>query len=63
MLPAAAHPTSLALTSEGMKEEDLKAVATALIKRLGSGKPLNPAIFEGFSEAVDRILRDTSTAP
>ena len=52
-----------AASSAGIADEDLRVVATTLVKRLGSGRPLkSEADFEAFSEAVDRILRATAAA-
>lgn len=51
-----------AASSERISEEDLRTVASALVKRLGTGKPLKPEVFEAFSEAVDEILRDTAAS-
>jgi len=35
-------------------------VAAALVKRLGTGRPLKEDAFEEFSGAVDRILDSTA---
>lgn len=51
-----------AASSERISEEDLRTVASALVKRLGTGMPLKPEVFEAFSEAVDGILRDTAAS-
>eukprot|EP00752_Nemacystus_decipiens_P004817 g4384.t1 len=48
-----------AATSAGIEDEDLKGVASALVKRLGTGRPLKPGTFDEFSEAVDRLLKST----
>lgn len=57
--PSKAGPAS---SSEGISEEDLRTVASAILARLGTGKPLKPEVFDGFSKAVDNMLRDTSAA-
>lgn len=52
-----------AASSAGIADEDLRVVATTLVKRLGSGIPLkSEAEFAAFSEAVDHMLRDTAAA-
>lgn len=60
--PVDALHARAAPSSEAIAEDDLRIVATALVKRLGSGKPLKPDIFEEFSAAVDRMLADTAAA-
>ncbi|CAB1119769.1 unnamed protein product [Ectocarpus sp. CCAP 1310/34] len=57
-----AAATAAAASSAGISDEDLKTVASALVKRLGTGKPLQPAAFDEFSDAVDRVLESTAGA-
>ncbi|CBJ27776.1 conserved unknown protein [Ectocarpus siliculosus] len=59
----AAAAAAAAASSAGISDEDLKTVASALVKRLGTGKPLQPAAFDEFSDAVDRVLESTAGAP
>ncbi|CAN0011334.1 unnamed protein product [Scytosiphon promiscuus] len=49
----------VAASSAGIADEDLREVASALVKRLGTGAPLKAATFEDFSDAVDRVLDST----
>lgn len=51
-----------ASSSEGIEQDDLRVVATAIVKRLGSGVPLKPAAFEEFSAAIERMLAATAAA-
>lgn len=51
---------SAASSSAGIADDDLRDVASMLVKRLSSGVPLTPSGFGGFSDAVDRIIESTA---
>lgn len=57
------HSARPASSSERISEEDLRAVATTIVKRLGTGRPLKPDVFVTFSETIDRMVRDLSEVP
>lgn len=64
VLEAREGPTAavapVASSSAGIADEDLRDVASMLVKRLSSGVPLTPGGFSGFSDAVDRIIESMS---
>lgn len=58
-MTAGATGTGAAPNSAGIVEGDLRTLATAIVRRMGSGVPMTPDAFKEFSEAVDRVLSDT----
>eukprot|EP00904_Undaria_pinnatifida_P002264 jgi/Undpi1/12038/HiC_scaffold_4.g01737.m1 len=58
--PGVCPAAPVASSSAGIADKDLRDVASMLVKRMSSGVPLTPGGFNGFSDAVDRILASIS---